>query len=268
MDTFNKIKGYLAFIDILGFSALKNEDFSEKFAAYHEIVSNACPQNHVNYNLYSDSLILYTNTLGKDPLMQLLSAVSKTTYGLLMKLDMPVRGCVSAGEFTINKGGGSVVIAGKPLIDAYEYEKKQDWVGIMLSPRLVKLHQDLESLTTINNIYSKEAANNFAEKLPWPLLVQRCRMIPFHTDRPNYLEDNQDYDGYVVVPSQDHANPKDLIHDLKEFNEQLEKLQLLALTPSQQKKYQKAINWVGVLHKKWLMDVINSGYWHTRNVSE
>lgn len=174
------MKGCLAFIDILGFSALKNEDFSYKFVTYHEIVNAAC-KNPVHYRMYSDSLILYTEALTKDHLMKQLSAVSEITYGLLMQLDIPVRGCVSAGDFTVNKGGESVVIAGKPLIDAYGYEKKQDWVGTMLSPQLVKLIDKEINLESVVNITtrSKADAKDLEERLPWSMLIQRCHTIPY-----------------------------------------------------------------------------------------
>src|SRR5262249_26781503 len=37
---------------------------------------------------------------------------------------------------------GNAVIAGLPIIDAFKYESKQQWVGVMLAPSALKLMLD------------------------------------------------------------------------------------------------------------------------------
>ena len=81
MDS-QKIDGYVAFLDVLGFSELvKNESFDSAFEMYSELISAATGSNRkLNYVTFSDSLVINTGGNSSDDLLAILQAVSEISY--------------------------------------------------------------------------------------------------------------------------------------------------------------------------------------------
>ena len=141
-----KIDGYVAFLDILGFTELvTRSSFDNDFARYSDIISAAAQLNgNLNYVTFSDNVVINTGGKSPDDLRGILQTVAEIAYRLLVEMDVPVRGCISAGRFSrIVSDNGDVMIAGAPIVDAVYYEKEQDWVGVILSPSVLKADPDV-----------------------------------------------------------------------------------------------------------------------------
>jgi hypothetical protein len=147
--------GAVAFIDLLGFSGrLRNEtdhsrntDFISKFAG---AALDACTRRIIpwhdgtkrtvchDYVLFSDSVVIYPTCLARDDtrsLFDVLDACSRLSF-LLLEMGQPFRGCIAQGTYYLyrDRGNRGIIVAGKPVIEAFEWEEKQKWIGIMLHP--------------------------------------------------------------------------------------------------------------------------------------
>ena len=224
-DTFN---GYVAFVDLLGFSELvKRRDFLDSFANYSGIIENAfkTTDNSMQYIIFSDSLVVNTVKDDKEQLITLLKALSEVNYHLLVDLDLPVCGCISTGSFSRAETSGNVMIAGTPIVEAVHYEQLQDWIGIMLAPSVMNKNPDLRNLTYILDVDHLDVARN----LPWPFLVMRYEEIPTSTGN---------YDGLVSIPkSRGAISINSIDHDIRAYIDKIDQLKLLAPDTGAQRKY-------------------------------
>ncbi|MDD4876265.1 MAG: hypothetical protein PHQ86_03935 [Dehalococcoidales bacterium] len=170
------IEGYVAFFDMLGFSELVREgSFSENFNKYSEILSNAVEINKdgLQYVTFSDSVVINTKNKGKEQLQYLIRAVADISFRFLTELDIPICGSISIGQFDRHEHkDGNVIIAGRTIIDAYQYEQKQDWVGVMLSPKVVRDKPDLRKCCQLPKLNSREDGEKLRKCLPvWPFIL-------------------------------------------------------------------------------------------------
>lgn len=247
-----KIDGYVAFLDILGFSELvRRKSFADDFDRYSEIISGAARSNdNLNYVTFSDSVVINTSGKSLDDLVRILQAVAVIEHQLLVNMDVPVRGCISQGRFSRTKSEkGDVMIAGPPIVEAVRYEEKQNWVGVILSPSVLKAEPAVKELAKFKICSSRSDAEMVRKELPWPFLAQRCYCIPFHS--PNDFDENL-FDAYVVLP---HLPPRsesqEVLGDLAKYREKLDAMKLLAPDPSAQRKYSETSRWIGDVERQW-----------------
>lgn len=249
-----EIGGHVAFLDILGFSELvNNQSFSDKFAQYSKILSTAVHAigRNLHYITFSDSVLINTSERSEESLLHLIQAVSEISFNFLTELKLPTCGSISSGEFWRQKTeNGDVMLAGPPIIDAYRLEQQQDWVGVMLSPRVVESIPNLIKYSHLTEpCGSKAKAKDLQSRFPWPLLIYRYQSIPFH--QPNGLK-NQNYEGFVIVP-QNHtdAKPEVLISALEKYGGKLDELMTFAPGPNPQKKYRETQKCIAEIKNKW-----------------
>lgn len=144
-------KRYLAFFDLLGFSELvKREDTSEVARIIHAIQHFANiargygeepffsqrnnEENHQNYvqSLFvSDSVVFVTN----GATIEDFANVIITAQGLLsmcMLSSIPIRGAITTGDLIFDLGFH--ILYGKPMVEAVELEKIQEWFGVAIHP--------------------------------------------------------------------------------------------------------------------------------------
>jgi hypothetical protein len=202
--TSSKKSGFLAYIDLLGFSErITSGQFGQFFENYSEALSKATSFSGMGYLaieklpyvVFSDSIVIYAGQeVGRetkgDPgsLLtseeQLLAAITISCARLfeqLALLSQPFKGCISGGEFECHQDSGAgVLIAGRPLVEAYHYEQKQDWIGIMFSPRLVdEQGHFLRTMPTLIHCQTPSEYNKLSLYFPLPFLIQKCLTIPF-----------------------------------------------------------------------------------------
>ncbi len=260
------INGYVAYLDILGFSELvQRESFSKEFDQYSEILSNAVRTNNrgLQYVTFSDSVVINTREDGEEHLQHLIQAISEITFNFLIQLGVPICGCVSRGQFWRHKSRhGDTMLAGQPIIDAYRFEQEQDWVGVMLSPQVLKFAPALHDYSRLKPLRNNKDGRELEKRFPWPLLIHRYPMVPFR--KPNDFTDRT-YDGFVIVPQRSGcADPTDLVKDLDLCNHKLDDLMTFAPEPSAQRKYQATKNWIHRLKRDW-HTITKLSYWSNRH---
>src|SRR5215470_15169194 len=139
-----RTKGFVALLDVLGFKELVTRD---EHRAYMELVAELIEGRQrdepLQYVLFSDTVVINTTKDGEAILWELSRACSALFAALLLK-DIPVRGAVAYGEFdrSLEDANGTIV-AGRPIVEAYQYELKQNWLGVMFCPSILRLFPDL-----------------------------------------------------------------------------------------------------------------------------
>lgn len=256
-----KIDGFIAFLDILGFSELvKRSSFDQEFNLYSDIICKTSKSNSdLNYVTFSDSVVINTKGNTINDLLSLVRMVAEIMHRFLVELSVPVCGCISGGHFSrIQSDNGDVMVAGVPIVEAVRYEEKQDWVGVILSPSVLKVVPDVMERCGIDRCSCEEDAAKLRDKLPWPFLIQRYRTIPFHSTSEF---SGCQYDGFAVVPHlPPRSYPEQLFADLKKYNDKLDILKMLAPDPMVQRKYTNSIIWVGFVEREWKQAL--SGWWN------
>jgi hypothetical protein len=124
------------------------------------------------------------------------------------------------------------------VLDAYEYEKHQDWVGLMLSPRIVERDGD-EIRRWLTTPYRDLVCSHIAgrDELPvLPYLVAKAP-VPF--------QGGGRFDGYALVPTQPaDQNRAHVVESVKQTIGNLEIMKTCCASISEQKKYVPAIEWL------------------------
>lgn len=126
---------FVGYVDILGFKALVKSHHSESIHYWLErLMDNVkilCPNSIVKWMLVSDSLLLFTNNETKASFEHLTGAVA-AIIPMALSNGLLCRGAISHGDFYFNDE--STIFFGPAYLDAVEYEKKQEWMGVILTP--------------------------------------------------------------------------------------------------------------------------------------
>src|SRR6516164_4868445 len=138
-------KGYVAFLDVLGFRALVGGIHADqRLNDYLETVDRAVKASgeHVlQYVIFSDSIVVNSKEDDEEAFESIVGARS-ALFAQFLQEEIALRGSVAHGEFIRSERSNGVFVAGKPIVEAYEYEQRQDWVGIILCPSTVSKHTD------------------------------------------------------------------------------------------------------------------------------
>jgi hypothetical protein len=234
--------GYVAFLDVLGFTAMvANDRDGERLEQYLNTLKTALKDDDghtVEYVVFSDSIVLTERNLET-----MLRTCSRLFWSMLRQL-IPVRGAIAYGPYIRNEvEGRGVFVAGRALIDAYEYEGRQDWVGIMLAPSLVMKHPDLsERCKLVRRGSNQQIMDTLRANLTTSAVIQPSE-IPFR--------DGSRYQGLAVVPTAGEQTPGPVRQSVEEAMHALQRMQRYAPDPSSQAKYIRAIEWLNILRGQW-----------------
>lgn len=239
--------GYVALLDVLGFSALVAADAGEGVERYLNCLKRAKGATAVDYVVFSDSIVLTVGGDGPDSLLEIAGACSRLMSELLIE-HIPIRGAISQGAFVRSTVGESVFVAGRAVIDAYQFEQAQDWVGIMVAPSARARVPDLEERCRLANHTTVAAFRAVEPRFAWTAFIQPCRSIPFHAENPF---ESSGFDGFAVVPTSGLLDPVALRDSIKESIDRLNWLRAIAPTPASQRKYQEATNWLSTTQRLW-----------------
>lgn len=162
---------YLAFFDILGFKQVnESNDNGYVVEAYSDAIreavgsSKAFFQNILQksgikekseleddlklvYTIISDSIVIHTKSNEYTSFLVLLSACV-SFLNEFIDSGLPLRGCISTGDLSVLKvldkemSINSSILLGKPIIEAFELEKKFNWSGCTFSKKLVDYLQN------------------------------------------------------------------------------------------------------------------------------
>jgi len=131
---------YLLYLDILGFSEIvKNrraEDIYQILNQCVEAVSELDEGPLPFSSLYfSDTVVFWHRKAGVYDVAFIYSCViACKVYCELLAKRIPVRGAISYGQFSVRPGptGKREIFFGKALIEAYEAQRSESWLGIVV----------------------------------------------------------------------------------------------------------------------------------------
>jgi hypothetical protein len=235
--------GFVGLLDVLGFSNLVASDFDgDKIANYIEAIKElveALPAD-VESVVFSDSIVLTTTDKTENGLATIAHACSRIMGGLLQK-EIPIRGAIAYGDFYRSRVNRGVFIAGRAVVDAYNFQQKQDWVGIMLAPsaraRVTKLTSWCNIPKKVSSTNQERVLERLRGRLKWSSVLQKYDRIPFKPDR--------EYKGIAVVPLVSEASTLyELFEGLQEAIHRLSWLSSIAPSPAEQFKYESSIEWL------------------------
>ena len=155
--------GLFAMCDLLGFSEyVKNNDSIEVYDTIIDSVLQAMKSIKdmklgdilqeskwlkyfgFSYKIISDSFIFYPNKELETKqhigyFLSLMQALLEKLFALFLNMDNDIllRGVLMYGDYAYTEKYS--IIMGKGIIDAYRYEKMQDWAGILIHPTLTLL---------------------------------------------------------------------------------------------------------------------------------
>lgn len=239
--------GYVALLDILGFSALVSADNTGgRIRRYLECLQGLTGQRKIDCVVFSDSIVLTCKGDDAEPLCTLAGACSRL-FSDLLEEQIALRGAIAFGDFFRSAVGESVFVAGRAIVEAYAFERAQDWVGIMLTPSALARIPDLPKRCELR---CTQIGGNPTQVDPWAAVIQPCHSIPFHSSLP---ASTASFDGFAIVPTNGYIDqPVALSYHLSEsVIPRLKWLRALAPDPDCQRKYQRTIEWLQGIETSW-----------------
>jgi hypothetical protein len=190
-------KGYVALLDVLGFAELvTRKSERQELSWYINCASEAC--EGIDAVLFSDSIVLTHPAESKPAELRRVLTACSTVVGRLIASEIPVRGAVAYGTFYRFPRQSSVFIAGRPIVEAYDLERRQDWLGVTLCPSVLREHEELRDLCRLApGTVNETEVGEIHKHQRWCACVQPWDEIPVRNDRG----DVEKYDGFAVVPS-------------------------------------------------------------------
>jgi len=242
----NQHCGYVAFLDVLGFRAIVgSQNSEEKLANYTDTVDNAIQLAGpcvLQYVIFSDSVVVNSNRDDDESFESILAACA-TLFAKFLQSGIAMRGAIAHGQFLRSSKPNGAFVAGRPIVEAYDYENRQNWVGIMLSPSTIARQPDLEQKCKLPD--GQEIKLGFdLKRLRLPSLIWRNRGIPFHKDDESSLAEPDSFDGYALLPTGNGVTHANIIQKLDDAIRSLERLKMVAPDPKAQQKYRSAIEWL------------------------
>lgn len=243
--------GYVAFLDVLGFSHMVARDSNGgRINRYLECLEKEMVAGEINSVIFSDSIMLTIEDEEPNSLLAIARACSRLVYGLL-KEGIPIRGAISGGDIVRSFFDGRVFIAGRAVLDAQLFEQAQDWAGVMVAPSALKRVPDLGTRCDLKP-YVADPRNPFKLAKPnieWAAFIQPCHKIPSHGENP--LGEPDYYEGFAVVPTSGDAEPVALRESIQVAIAGLNRLCSIAQTPASQGKYERVIAWLENVLPVW-----------------
>ncbi|MCX5716910.1 MAG: hypothetical protein NTW44_01105 [Nitrospirae bacterium] len=154
---------FVGLFDILGFSDIvRNNKLEDVWKTYSKIKSSASfikdnleslfKRKIINIDNFSDTFLMYTSdysNMGQEHIDECFNALLGVCDALFHSANtngIPIRGAITVGELIVNDG----IHLGKPIVEAYEMEHKQDWIGCwicddaiqLISKKLLQRHMD------------------------------------------------------------------------------------------------------------------------------
>src|SRR5688572_3630469 len=99
----------------------------------------------------------------------LLAILKACSYAMhyLLKEGLAIRGAVAYGSYYRSRSKKGVVIAGPAFIEAYHFEKAQNWVGIALAPSVLREVPDLTERTNLPDQVAQAEFRQFDHRRKW-----------------------------------------------------------------------------------------------------
>jgi hypothetical protein len=222
------ISCFFALIDILGFKEWLSDKFEQKFDEYIGAIELSIKgKDNINFQIFSDTIIIYSSKAEEKELNDLVMICSSLLYNLI-KIGIPVRGCITNGQLTRFKPKKDIFknvhfLIGKPIIDAYKYGQDLDFIGITISPACMEF------------IHSQ----GYSGIHPYSQVLYHYENIPIKKKNSGIKFECQ---GMTIIPCISDDNEQ--IPWLKAIISKLEILALFCPDQFAQIKYQNTIKWL------------------------
>jgi len=236
----------VALFDILGFGELvKNNDLAKVFETYKKYKGDFEENFHaincllerdvIRFQLFSDTFLIYTTGVRDDDFVALLVAC-EYLFIAAIENNLPIRGAITVGDLII----GDDVVFGKPIVDAYEMEQKQRWIGCWISDDCMRRVGDraghLERKSIVK--YDIPLKNNKVEDgyvFNWVMSVPRMVMSE---KRRNHFEVHE------VMEKVDFAGGQSEKTDVKEKYDNMRKFMRSVLTDEYLTVYMRGVAYI------------------------
>jgi len=134
---------FVGLFDILGFRDLVNNNqlykvaetykkakgyFHDGIGSVNRLQKHSQKKDRVKYRVFSDTFLIHTTGTNDNCFLSMLAACD-FLFMAAVEYSLPIRGSVSRGPL-MSSGGVEI---GRSIVEAYENEKKQDWIGCWIS---------------------------------------------------------------------------------------------------------------------------------------
>lgn len=249
-----QLKGYVATLDVLGFADLLQRDgYSHELKNYltcvNEVIRPA--KGKAECVVFSDSIVLTSpeepdsDDDGEDVFADMIRTCS-AAFRALLKNGIPVRGAVAFGRYWREARQGSVFLAGRPIVEAYQCERSSNWVGILLCPSVIHKQSNLGQRTYLPEASDKEGleeltATQLEEYIDTLALRLQPATVPFLDSETRTIGE---LSGYAVVPLELDDTSATAAKTVSSARVALRDLRLKAPQPRAQSKYVASLTWL------------------------
>lgn len=133
--------GYVAFLDILGFSNLVLEESNLEtvdnllhFVNKFQYLFNTSPQLNLKVSFFSDSIVLTTDMKKSENLGMIMAAIHIAELFLYQNTGLYFRGGITKGKYYYSNS----TVFGPAIIRAYQLESKAKYCRVMIDPEIIE----------------------------------------------------------------------------------------------------------------------------------
>jgi hypothetical protein len=242
--------GYVAFLRVLGFSALVSGDRADRIEGYLQCLKDVfgdVAAQPVKYIVFSNGIILTTDD-AELPSLHALIARCSVLLAAMVSHDIALRGAIAHGSYITENTESGTFVAGKAIVEACQFEAAQDWVGIMLAPSIAQAVPDLFTRSRYADPINSALMSDLIQRLDWAAFVRPCR-VPFH---PTEAKANE-HEEFAIIPSYGIAEFGALRDCAAAALDRMAGLKSVAPTPSAKAKYSRSIFWLSQVRSEWSM---------------
>lgn len=141
--------GYVAFLDILGFSNLVLEESNLEtvdnlihFVNKFQYLFNTSPQLNLKVSFFSDSIVLTTDMKKSENLGMIMVAIHIAELFLYQNTGLYFRGGITKGKYYYSNS----TVFGPAIIRAYQLESKAKYCRVMIDPEIIEEEKNNQQL--------------------------------------------------------------------------------------------------------------------------
>jgi hypothetical protein len=223
MTQSESIEGFIAYLKILEISNfITSDDFSVQFKKFCNILEDSLSTHNLEYTFFSDSIIIYSKKINDEQFFYLIQALSEIFNRLLLELQIVICGGVSCGEFSVHEYHGNKIVSGLSLNNALQIEHEQDWIGIVVSPEVIRKVPVFKTLIKHDlNLGTVEKIRKILTPIAWYAYIKLYDRIPIKTSNAEIKR----VSGFIIFPNQQEVTKGNhVLENLRKFGEKLEYL--------------------------------------------
>ena len=138
---------FVAYFDFLGFTEyVKNESLGAVLSLYKKAIKNVRKKAGIYFDVKKTPYQWFSDTFlfcaridkdGPEKAFMDIYRLATTFFRDMLQIRMPLRGALTVGKLYVEPEDG--IYFGEALIEAYEYAESQNWLGFVLTPKVIPL---------------------------------------------------------------------------------------------------------------------------------